>query len=428
MTASPNAGLRRRHSVRLALAALLLLGCLVAAGAPSAARADGPGVDAPAYIVVQPTTGDVVASRNPSKERLIASTTKIMTALVTVDQMSLDDVLTVQPYAAGVGESLAGLRAGQRMRVADLLRALLLPSGNDAANTLAIDVGGSLKRFVRMMNAKARALGLHHTRFANPVGLDASDNYSTARDLAKMGLVLLANPFLAKTVNSPKATLRSGPVGKVLVNHNPLVREVRWVDGVKTGHTNAAGYLLVASAFRDGVPVISVVMGTPSEEARDDDSLTLLKYGLARYHRVLAVRKGRRMASVPLTHRDSSVALVAGATVQRVVRRGEATTTRLVGVPKELDGPLKKGARVGTVEVRWRGRTVSRVPLVTGAPVAEATLAQVVDDAVPGGLAAVFVLLALLLAGTLVVLLSRRRRSAARRASVHRAHEERGVA
>jgi D-alanyl-D-alanine carboxypeptidase (penicillin-binding protein 5/6) len=428
VTSSPHAGSRRHPSFRSLLVALVALACLLVAGTPSSARADGPGIDAPAYIVVQPTTGDVVASRNPSKERLIASTTKIMTALVTVERMSLDDVLTVQPYAAGVGESLAGLRAGQRMRVSDLLRALLLPSGNDAAHTLAIDVGGSVKRFVRMMNAKARALGLHHTRFQNPVGLDASDNYSTARDLAKMGLVLLANPFLAKTVNAPKATLRSGPVGKVLVNHNPLVREVRWVNGVKTGHTNAAGYLLVASGFRDGVPVVSVVMGTSSEEQRDDDSLALLKYGLARYHRVLAVREGRRMTSVPLTHRDTSVALVAGATVRRVVRRGEATTTRLVGVPDEIAGPLPKGARVGTIEVRWRGRTVARVPLRTAEPVAEATLAEVVDDTVPGGIAAVLVLLAALVAGTLMVLWSRRRRSAARRASAHGAREERGVA
>ena len=416
----------RIAAVLAALVVLLGLG-LTAAGAASAIEP----LSSSAFIVVQPDTGDVVAERNPSGERPIASTTKMMTALLTIEHAKPSDVFRVADYAITPGESTAGLQAGERMRVADLLRALMLPSANEAAVTLAIGVAGTQARFVKMMNARARQLGLKHTHFGNPIGLDVGDNHSSARDLVELAEVMRKNAFLRETMNLRKATLKSGPVGRVVVNRNSLVQEVGWVDGVKTGHTSKAGYVLVASGTRNGVPVVSAVLGAPSEEIRNRDSLTLLRYAASRYHDALVTRKGRRMAQVPLAYRDGKhVALVASRTVRRVIKKGEKTQLRLIGVPKELDGPLPRGSRQGTIVVRYRGRVVDRVALLTAEPVAAATVVQKVDSSVPGGVAAVGILLAVLVGGTLLLLGDRRRRRRrdALRSRARPSRQETGVA
>lgn len=409
--------------------ALVVLSACGLAGASGASAIEP--LSSNAFIVIQPDTGDVVAQRNPSGARPIASTTKMMTALLSIEHRKPGDTMRVANYSISPGESTAGLQAGERMRVADLLRALMLPSANEAAVTLAIGVGGSQARFVRMMNQRARQLGLRHTHYGNPVGLDVGDNHSSARDLVKLAQVLRENAFLRETMDLRSATLKSGPVGRVVVNRNSLVQEVGWVDGVKTGHTTKAGYVLVASGTRNGVPVISAVLGAPSEEIRNRDSLTLLRYAASRYHDVLVTRKGRRMAQVPLAYRDGKrVDVVASRTTHRVVKRGERVSLRLVGVPKELDGPLARGARVGTIVVRYRGRTVDRVALLTAAPVAEATVIEKVDDTVPGGVAALGIVLGLLGVVTLVALGDRRRRRRrdARRSRTRPSRQETGVA
>jgi D-alanyl-D-alanine carboxypeptidase (penicillin-binding protein 5/6) len=299
-----------------------------------------------------------------------------MTALLTLERANLDDVVVAAPYRASPVESVINLRTGERMTVRDLLRALLLASANDAAVTLAVHVSGSQRAFVRAMNARARALGLEDTRYANPVGLDEPGAYSSARDLAKLALLLLRDPFFAEVVDRPRATLTSGARTRRIVNRNRLVRSVPAVAGVKTGRTQNAGYVLVGAAERDGVRVVSAVLGEPSESARDADTLALLRYGLDRYRAVTAVKRGARLGSADLRYRDGEVALVAGRTVREVVPRGGRTTLQVTGAPDELDGPLPAGSRVGTVLVRARGRTVGRAPLVTAGPVGEASLTQ----------------------------------------------------
>src|SRR2546423_6662048 len=191
------------------------------------------------------------------------------------------------------------LRTGERLTVADLLRGLLIVSANDAANTLAVDIAGSKRSFVAMMNRRARQLGLHDTHYANPVGLDAPGNYSSAADLVKLTLVLRQRSFFRATTNLATVTLHSGSRVRHLVNRNALVREVPYVNGVKTGHTNNAGYILVGSATRNGVTLVSAVLGDGSDEARDSDSLRLLRYGLARYRRPLPGHPGDACARGP---------------------------------------------------------------------------------------------------------------------------------
>jgi D-alanyl-D-alanine carboxypeptidase (penicillin-binding protein 5/6) len=387
-----------------------------AAPSTTAAAVKPPAVKAPAAILVEPATGDVVFQRNANQRRLIASTTKLMTALITLEHASLDDVMTTVDYHGSAVESLAGFRGGERVTVRDLLRALLVTSANDAAATLAQRVGGSRAKFVQMMNDKARELKLTGTHYDNPIGLDGSTNYSTATDLAKLTLILRRNAFFRETTDLRSVTLKSGAHPRTFANRNLLVRNVPAVNGVKTGHTNTAGYILVGSASRAGITVISVVLGDPSEDARDADSLNLLKFGLDRYHVVTAVKKGQVVGHAALSHRDEQVALVAGATVTRTARKGDKLLVTVTGAPTTIDGPLPKGARVGTVSVTQRGRVVARVPLVTADPVDAATffdrLRDWLDSPVTLVLLAAFALCSLYL-----VLLRRRavRRRQARR-------------
>lgn len=377
----------------------------------AAAAGGPPAVGAPSAVLVEPATGDIVFQRNADDRRAIASTTKIMTALVVLDRLSLDDVLAQVPYASNGAESLVGLRAGERMTVRDYLRGLLLASGNDAAETLAVRTAGSRRAFVRLMNERAKRIGLRNTHFATPVGLDTEGNYSTASDLVAMALVLRTSAFIRETTNRPDATLTvRGKRGRKIrvVNRNSLVRAVPFVDGVKTGHTNRAGYVLVGSASRDGVTVLSAVLGTPSETARNADSLALLRYGLQRYHVVSAVSGGRRLATAAVRFQDGpGLALVASRTVKRTTRRGERLTTRIVGAPDEVEGPVSKGARLGTVVVIQRGRTVDRVALVAARAVPAATATERLSEF--GRRPGTILLLTVFVACTLLLVLWRRR-------------------
>jgi serine-type D-Ala-D-Ala carboxypeptidase (penicillin-binding protein 5/6) len=384
-----------------------------------------PPVQAPEAILIEPATGDVIFSRRPFAEKPIASTTKMMTALVTLGNASLHRTFTAIPYDAQPAESVIGLQAGERMKVSDLVRGLLVASANDAAATLAVNVAGSRKKFVKLMNAEAVKLGLHHTHYSNPVGLDEPGNHSSVSDLVKLALVVRRHPFLRRTVNMGHVTLLSGSHPRKLTNVNDLLNKVSYINGVKTGHTQDAGYCLVGSATRHGITVVSAVLGDPSEAARDSDTLALLRYGLAQYHVVHPVKKGAVFAHAALTDRDTTVALVAAQTVGRTAARSEQLTTTVVGAPTTIDGPLAAGARVGTIAVHQRGRVVAQVPLVTRAAIAAPTTQQKVRHYV-GHHKRLLIGLGAALLCTVCLVIWRRRRKARR--SGGRAHETTGIA
>jgi D-alanyl-D-alanine carboxypeptidase (penicillin-binding protein 5/6) len=388
--------------------------------AATAAASRPPAISAQAGILVQPDTEDVPFRRASTRRLPIASTTKLMTALVTLEhEHDLDRTVTAAEYDAAPAESLMGLRAGERVTIRDLVRGLLLASGNDAAHTLAVRVGGTQANFVRMMNRRARALGLTDTHYTNPVGLDEGRNYSSAQDLAKLALILLQNPFFAKTVDSPSATVTSGGRTRTLLNRNTLVRQVPWVDGVKTGHTNLAGYVLVGAASRKGVRLVSVVIDDPSEAARDADSLALLKWGLRQYRTATILPRGKVMARPKLDYRDdATVDVVAARTVRMVIRRSAPPTIRVSRIPAELKGPLKRGQQVGTATISRNGKVVATVPLVTRAAVPAASTADKVSHALPPIWAIGLVVAAL--ACSLPLALRHRRRVRRRRARAGR--------
>ena len=226
-------------------------------------------------------------------------------------------------------ESQIGLRPGERMRVSDLFEALLLESANDAAVTLAEGVSGSRSAFVADMNARAEQLGLADTSYANPIGLDDPSNYSTASDLARLTFDLMQRPRFARVVDLPAAELESGARPRVVDNRNTLIAAYPFVDGVKTGHTSQAGYVLIGSAkSRIGGNVIAVVMGEPSEAARDADTLKLLRWGLGRFRRVRVLDRSRPLARAAIEYRDEKVALVPQRGAVLTLRAGERLRSR----------------------------------------------------------------------------------------------------
>lgn len=370
---------------------------------------------AKAAIVIEASTGDVLLSRNADERRPIASTTKLMTVLVALQRTDLDDIFSAPSYDALTVESQIGLRTGEKMNVRDLIRAALLPSANDAAAALAIGTMGSTEAFVEEMNRRADQLGLKNTSFANPIGLDAADNYSSARDLATLAIRLRESEFFRRTVDLPRATLRSGSRDRTVVNRNGLVRRVDDVNGVKTGRTRKAGYVLVGSASRDGVTVVSVVLGEPSESARDKDSLALLRYGLRSYDARTVLPQGRALGRVPLRYRgEQTVDVIAGKTIKRVLRRGQRAKVDVSGLPVDVDGPLPRGTRLGTATVRLGRQVIERVPVVTARPVAEAGLGDRLDNLL--GRSQTIIALVLLLVCSLPLVLLRRRAMQRRRA------------
>ena len=348
---------------------MLVTAAVLAAVAPgSAVAAPAPPrvPTADAAIVVDARDGTVMFAKRPDQERAIASTTKLMTALLSLEEAEPDEVFTAPPYSPLPAESRINLRAGERMTVEDLLEALLLESANDAAVALAENISGSREAFVEEMNDRAGELGLDHTSYANPIGLDQAGNYSSARDLATLASVLLRNRRFARIVDMPKATLESGARPRVVANRNDLVAAYPWVSGVKTGYTLNAGNVLIGSARRGPrARVVSVVLGEPTEPARDADTLTLLRWGLDRFSRVRIVDRGRALASADIKYRDEEKArLVPRRDVSLTIRDGMRLRRR-VNAPEELEGPVAAGERVGSVTVLVDGRPVRRVALVT---------------------------------------------------------------
>ena len=310
------------------------------------------------------------------------------------------------------------------MSVRDLLRGLLAESGNDAAMALAVGVSGSERAFVRQMNRRARRLGLKNTRYRNPIGLDEPGAYSSARDLVTLATLLRTKPFFRRTVNKASVQLTTGDHPRTFDNRNDLVGSVKWVNGVKTGHTLNAGYVLVGSGRSNGIQVVSAVLGTPSERARDADSLALLTFGRRSFQRITAAPQGRSVGiSVPIRYRrGAELGLVIGPNGQRtVVPDGERdrVVVKPTSYPSEVEGPIAAGTVLGEADVLYDDRKIATVPLVAGWDVARADLAQRTKSWFTRPLA---VVLAFAVLGGTVLLARRRRRPRGPRS--RRAREE----
>jgi D-alanyl-D-alanine carboxypeptidase (penicillin-binding protein 5/6) len=365
----------------------------------NAAAPAKPHISGDAGIVIDARTGDVLYAKRAERPHAIASTTKLMTALLARERADLDDVFTAPAYHATPAETKLGLKKGEKLTVKDLLEAMMLPSDNDAAATIAQNVGGSRSAFVKLMNQRAEQLGLENTHYSTPIGLDDPGNYSTPHDLARLARVLIRDKAIDRIVDSPKATLESGSHPRTVVNRNRLVGEYPFVKGIKTGHTLDAGYCLVGYAVKGDVRVISVVLGTPSENARDADSLALMKYGLAQFRHARVVDKRKVVGQETVKYfPDDKIDVVPSQSLSLLVRRGLKVKKSTVLTTQQLEGPLPPGHRVGTLTVTYRNKVVRRIPLVTVQDVKGAGTIRKIHSEVGGvGTAVALLVLALLL-------------------------------
>jgi len=353
----------------LCIAGLLLL--LVAA--PSAlADTPPPSVDASAALLVDGNTGETLYALNPDKRVPMASLTKLMTALLTIENTKKNDVVRVQGPAPSVGESTINLQAGERLKVSDLLAAALIQSANDAAYALATDVGGTVKTFVRMMNERAAELGLDHTHYAVPDGLDTPRHYSSARDTYTLAREDMKHALFRHIVARTGGEIAGG---RTLFTWNDLLKTYPGAIGIKTGHTDLAGWSEIAAAERDGVTMYSVILGGPSRNRRNRDLGALLDWGFSHYGRVPVIAKSKPYAEAGVPFSDDQVALVAQDRVRVTVPLDHTLVAKIVA-PDTLRLPVAQGDPVGEIVVYDGDEVVARRPLVSTATIGEATLPE----------------------------------------------------
>jgi D-alanyl-D-alanine carboxypeptidase (penicillin-binding protein 5/6) len=338
----------------------LIVACVAALLLAAPARAGAPEVDASANLVLDARTGQGFAASNAHERLPIASITKLMTVLVTLEHHKLRDVVTVDPRAAAVGESTIALRSGEQLTVRDLIKGALIQSANDAADALALSVAPDFPAFARLMNAKAAELGLRDTHFVRPDGLDAPGHYSSAADVTKLARILMRIRFVRQTVAEKTDTIEGG---RTLHTWDDLLTELPHTIGVKTGHTSAAGWCQVAAVRGRGVTVYATLLGSPTRSERNDDLRALLVWGLSRFRVVPAVREGRTYAEVQVPYGRAPLRLVAARPLLAVARVGRPLTER-VTAPAVASLPERQGAVLGRVVIRAAGRVVGTRDLV----------------------------------------------------------------
>ena len=305
-------------------------------------------------IVMDGTTGQVLYEKDADERSLIASTTKIMTALVVCEQCNVLDRVRIPKEAVGIEGSSMYLQEGEILTVQELLYGLMLSSGNDAATALAIYCGGTVEGFAEMMNDKARTLGLWDTHFVNPHGLDALEHYATARDLAVLACYAMDNPIFEQTVSTKN--VRVGQ--RSLKNHNKLLWQVEGADGVKTGYTKAAGRILVSSATRDGRRVVSVTINDPNDW---QDHAELINRAFSDYGVRKVVRAGDVLGTVEvLGGVKKKVKLIATEDFSYAMRDGEKCEFLVPG-SGFVYAPIAENGEAGFVYVTIGGKAVGKV-------------------------------------------------------------------
>jgi serine-type D-Ala-D-Ala carboxypeptidase (penicillin-binding protein 5/6) len=345
---------------------LLFVLVALAAATPAEAAVEPPPSSAHAVLVAT-GAGKVLYERNAERKLPMASITKLMTAIIVLEHRRPGDLMTVRETAAAVGESSVHLRVGEKLSVRDLLAAALIQSANDAAVALAAGTAGNVSKFVGLMNVKAQRLGLTHTHFVRPDGLDIPGHYSSARDVLKLARVAMKKPFVRRLVAMRRATIAGG---RSLFSWNDLLGRYPGLIGVKTGHTDAAGWCEVAAARRDGVTIYTVVLGSPSRAQRNADLARLLAWGQDLFGRLQVVSTGHTYATSAIRLGEDRLPLVASGPLSAVVRVDQPLVETVVA-PALVSGPVETGASLGEVRVSQRGRVVARAPLLAARAVEE---------------------------------------------------------
>jgi D-alanyl-D-alanine carboxypeptidase (penicillin-binding protein 5/6) len=340
---------------------LLLAAVVVLAVVPAQAHAAAPHVDARATYVVNATTGEVLTARDADVAVPIASITKLMTAIVALQHLPVDGTVRVLRSAARVGEESVPLRPGQEVEVLDLLKAALIQSANNAADALAdAAAGGSQPLFVSWMNAEARRLGLRHTHFVRPDGLDAPGHVASARDVYVLARAAMRLPVVRRLVRERTDTIEDDSYR--VHTWNDLLGVFPGLVGVKTGHTDLAGWCEVAAVRRPDYTLYAVVLGSPTRAVRNDALRRLLAWGVSRYRTVTLVAP-RAYGSAALGYGLPAVPLVAKQPLVKLVHADRPLVRRVVAAASAAL-PVRRGERLGRVEVWQDGKLLGMRPLV----------------------------------------------------------------
>lgn len=335
-----------------------------------------------AALLMEKSTGEILYAQNEHDALPPASVTKIMTVLLTMEaidsgRIALDDMVTVSAYAAGMGGSQVFLAEGEQMSVDDLLKAVCVSSGNDAAVALAEHVAGVTELFVEQMNNRARELGMKDTHFVNCTGLTAEGHVTSAHDIALMSReLLLHHPEVRNYTTIWMDTLRSGTFG--LSNTNKLIRFYEGATGLKTGFTQEAGYCISATAERDGMELIAVIMKGTTSDSRNTDAKTLLNYAFSTYT-LTDIQPEEPLPVLPVTLGTAdTVALTLPEEGRTLLleksRSGGLTQT--VELPETVAAPIQTGQQVGTLTVRQDGTALLTVPIVAADTVEKLSWSQ----------------------------------------------------
>lgn len=362
--------------ISILLSAVLLL-CVL-----PAVRAEGLDVPAPSAILMDAATGTVLYEKNADEKLPPASVTKIMTLLLVMEaldsgRIGWDDMVTASEAAAAKGGSQVYLEVGEQMSMDEMLKSVVVSSANDCATALAEHVAGSEAAFVEKMNVRAAELGMENTHFVNCTGLDdgenASEHLTTARDIAIMSRELLTHEEIKKYTTIWMDTVRNGQFG--LSNTNKLVRFYEGTTGLKTGYTSTAGHCLSASAERDGMELIAVVLHCESSTDRFRSAKALLDYGFANYALADTQPEEPLEPVRVILGEESTLTPVLQQTAPILIEKGElAGVTRTVTLCQEVEAPVEAGQQLGTLTLSTSTRTLAEIPIIAPQSVEKLTL------------------------------------------------------
>ncbi len=371
-------GSRERNKIRpgqikrgllLPLLALLCLGAsLVLAPVAAAQEQPPPDIAAKAAVMINAGDGRVIYSKNPDMQLPMASTTKMMTALLIIeDGHNMNDTVTCSKRCAEIGESSIYLKEGETLTVEQMLYGLMLPSGNDCAIALAEYDAGSVEAFVNKMNQRAAQLGLTNTHFVTPHGLDEPGHYTSARDFARLGAVLMTHQKIREIVKHSVYSIPGygQPDGRTLINTNHLLDKYPFIDGVKTGYTDNAQECIIISAEDHGNEFILSYLGGPTLGQCDQDVINVLEYGFSKYVDRTVIATGRQYAQLDIPYSHGKLPLAAASSLVMHVYNLDNVQERLV-LPDPPTLPIRKGDKVGLVEAYDGNNLLGSVYLLAG--------------------------------------------------------------
>ena len=346
------------------------------------AYAAGPEVEAKAYLLMEKETGEILHAYNEHQALEPASVTKVMTILLIMEAidagaLSYDDMITASTRASSRGGSQIWLKENERLSVRDMLKAICVVSANDCCVAMAEHLAGTEETFVERMNARAKELGMADTTFVNCTGLPAAGHATSAYDIALMSReLILRHPDIRQFTTIWMDTLRDGASG--LTNTNRLIRFYEGATGLKTGSTSTAKFCLSATAERDGMELIAVVLGSPTGDIRFEAAKSLLNYGFSSYA-LVDVRPSGVLPPVAVTMGGrQSFQPVLGERGKLLLEKGKANSLETaIDLPEVLPAPIAQGQQVGTLTVTAGGETVAQVPVLAGESVARLTYGQI---------------------------------------------------